>query len=469
MTPENRFANYPDLIGNDPFGHRKLILNCLNAAIEAVLPESLINSRLSVDSNEVLSISGTDQTFDLKSYDRVIVVGCGKAGGTMARTMEKVLPENIQYFGTVVVPAGASSEFRLRRIKLVEGTHPTPTEKSVRATAQILNDLSVATKNSLVICLVSGGGSALMASPAEGITLRDKINTTRLLLKSGATIEQLNCVRKHLSRVKGGQLARAANGARLVTLILSDIVGNPIESISSGPTAPDPTTFKDALEVLKEFHLEKKVPDRVLQRLKKGSRGDIAETLKPGDRIFENVSNIVIGDNSLACAAMLTMIQDRHAFSVHYLGSHWQGESRDTAANLSGLFITASEKKGASGLPLAFVWGGETTVTVRGKGKGGRNQEEALGAILKLRHSRGITVAFMGTDGIDGFSEAAGALVQSADFERAYSRGLVPETFLKNNDSNSFFRKLGASLLVTGPTGTNVDDVGVALVELDAG
>jgi len=468
VTARDRFENYYDVVKNDPLGHKRLILKSLEAAIEAVLPQNLMKDKISVKTKHFLTISGEDFDYDLREFDKVIVVGGGKASGAMAEELERRLPKEIEYSGVISILEGTSNEFHTRKITLLESSHPIPSEKSVKATTKIMQKVSQATSASLVLCLISGGGSSLMALPANGITLDDKVKTTSLLLKSGANIEKMNCVRKHLSLIKGGQLVKNANGARILSLIISDIVGNPIGSIASGPTAPDPTTFGEALSILEEHDLSDQVPTRVLRRLKDGAKGKIPETPKPRDPIFRRVTNSILGDNSVACKETINIIKKNGNFKPYYLGSDVQGESRDVATNLSSFFLMV--RKGTSeaygfAKPCAFVWGGETTVNVRGRGIGGRNQEEALSALQRLGSIDGITIAFMGTDGKDGFSDAAGAIVDSEVDRIANMKKLNPEDFLRDNDSNSFFRKVGKSLLVTGPTGTNVNDIGLALVQ----
>jgi glycerate 2-kinase len=466
-TPEALFRDYPTLTVTDPYGHKKLILDCLVFAIESVQPQNLMENRISLDSEEILRIRDTNLEFPLRSYDELIVVGAGKASGAMAVSLETLLSQKIAFSGVVIVPEGISKKYPTNRIKLLEGSHPIPSSRSVEATKEVLKLVRNATEKSLVLCLISGGGSALMTLPANGISLKDQIRTTTLLLKSGASIEKVNCVRKHLSSVKGGLLALAANGSRIISLIISDIVGNPIGSIASGPTAPDPTTFGGALQILQDYQVSKRVPNKVLRRLREGAAGRLPETPKPGNPVFSKVTNFILGDNSVACLAGIKALNKNSSMHVTYLGSSWQGESRDTAANLTGIFLAARHYQTVPGErgPKAFFWGGETTVTVRGKGRGGRNQEEALSSLIRLGDEKGITIAFVGTDGIDGFSSSAGAVIDESSNGRAQSKKLRPEAYLRNNDSNSFFRKLGKSLLVTGPTGTNVNDIGIAIVE----
>lgn len=460
-----RFQAYSKIVQEDPLGHRKTILDCLMSAVDAALPRNLMKNRLFIDSGSVLRIGGSDLVFPLKSFDKILVVGAGKASGEMTQTLEQSIFSQVDFSGAVIVPQYTAKSFVTSKVKIFEGTHPIPSLKSVKATLQVLNLLRAATPKSLVICLISGGGSALLTLPAYGVTLGDEIRTTNLLLKSGASIEKINCIRKHLSAVKGGQLAKAANGARILSLIISDIVGNPLGSIASGPTSPDPTTFRDALSTLAEYDLLRRVPARVLHHLKAGSDGKIPETLKQTDPLFKNITNFLLGDNSVACSAAIHRIKSIGKYTPYYLGSSWQGEARETAGNLTSFFLNVQKNSESFRTPCAFVWGGETTVTVRGHGKGGRNQEEALSSLIKLKEQEGLTLAFMGTDGVDGISNAAGAIVDSRSYGRAKSKKLSPDQFLKNNDSNAFFMKLGRELLITGPTGSNVNDIGFALVE----
>jgi glycerate 2-kinase len=460
------------LVGEDPFGHRSLILDSLDAGIRAVLPENLLRNSVHVNPTGILEVRKSNSSYDLRKFDRIIVVGAGKAAGAMAQCLEGMLSSSkVEFSGAVNVPQGTSGKFSTKKIELNEATHPLPSRKGVKGTLRILKALQSATSKSLVVCLISGGGSALLPLPAVGITLGEKVSTTNLLLKSGANIDKMNCVRKHLSAIKGGQLPLYANGAKILTLIISDIVGNPLENIASGPTAPDTTTFADALRILKQFTLLAKVPRPVLSRLEKGARGELKETPKPGDRLFANVENVLLGDNSDACKAIIQSLRQYGLREVAYLSSAWEGEARIIGGDLASACIEMSQEirleadsqKKSKG--SALVWGGETTVTVTGSGRGGRNQEAALGALRKVKSMPGITMSFLGTDGVDGFSDAAGALVDSIVYNRAQKLKLVIDDYLENNDSNTFFDKTGAALISTGPTGTNVNDVGIAIFQ----
>ncbi|MBI3635503.1 MAG: DUF4147 domain-containing protein, partial [Candidatus Rokubacteria bacterium] len=313
-------------------------------------------------------------TFDLRATRRIFVLGCGKAGAAMARGVEAVLGDRITE-GFVVVKDGYTAP--TERIRLAEAGHPVPDARGEAAAARLLALAESAGAGDLVLFLVSGGGSALTPVPAAAITLEEKQTATRLLLAAGATINELNAVRKHLSRFKGGQLARAAMPATVVALILSDVIGDPLDVIASGPTAPDPTTYRDALGVLDARRVRQAVPEHILRHLEAGAHGDLAETPKPGDRLFSHVANVVIGNNALIVDAAAAAAA-RLGYRPHVLGGGLEGEARDTARAL-----VADARRQAR--PACLIAGGETTVTVRGKGRGGRCQEFALAAALAMK------------------------------------------------------------------------------------
>ena len=371
------------------------------------------------------------------SRGRVLVLGCGKASGAMAAAAEEVLGDRVAG-GFVVVKDGCAVP--LGRIELAEAGHPVPDQRGLHASARLLELAHGAGEDDLVLFLVSGGGSALTPAPAPPITLAEKQEVTRLLLASGAAIGELNAVRKHLSRFKGGQLARAAWPATVVTLALSDVIGDPLDVIASGPTAPDPTTFADAADVLARRGVEGRVPASVRDRLQAGLRGDLEETPKAGDRVFNRVTNVVVGNNRL-----ITDFQTRAL----------EGEARDVARDL----VARARRLEP---PACLVAGGETTVTVRGRGTGGRCQEFALAAALELQPKDGITVLAAGTDGSDGPTDAAGAIVDAATLGRAARAGVDARAALEDNDAHRCLRSSG-DLLVTGPTRTNLLDLYVLL------
>jgi glycerate-2-kinase len=328
----------------------------------------------------------------------------------------------------------------------------------VAATRRIIDLLKGADERTLILCLISGGGSALLVEPYEGISLREKQKVTNLLLKSGATINELNTVRKHLSMVKGGRLAGIAYPASIISLIVSDVVGDSLDVIASGPTAPDSSTYSDALAVLGKCQLTDQMPAKALSILERGARGEIPETPKEGDDIFTAVQNIVVASNRGALLAAKRKAEEL-GFQTSIISSTLQGEARDAARSLAHRACTAELNR-----PFCLLSGGETTVTVRGSGLGGRNTELALAFALEIEGESGVTLLSAGTDGTDGPTDAAGAVVDSHTIGRARTINLDAKAYLDSNDSYSFFHKTG-ELLITGPTGTNVMDIQIILVE----
>jgi hydroxypyruvate reductase len=400
-----------------------------------------------------------DRTLDLGRLRRVVVVGAGKASGTMAVAAEAV------FDGTPVTGLVAVKERREplpRGVRIVESGHPIPDARGEAAAAEILRLARDAGPDDLVLCLISGGGSALTPAPVPGVTLAQKQAVTRLLLESGATINELNAVRKHLSRLKGGQLARAAHPAPVVALLLSDVIGDPLDVIASGPTAPDPTTFQDALGVLDRFGLRDRVPTPVRTHLEAGARGEVEDTPKPGDPVLASVTNVVIGNNTLVVDAAVAEAR-RLGLAPHLLTRSLQGEARDVAREFAARLEAIARSGTPVGRPACLIAGGETTVTIRGQGTGGRCQEFALALVPEVAAMRDVVVLAAGTDGSDGPTDAAGAVVDPTTLGRARAQGLDPGRLLAENDSNAFFASLG-DLVVTGPTGSNLMDVYLGVV-----
>jgi glycerate 2-kinase len=389
---------------------------------------------------------------DLDRYDRIFVVGAGKAGGTMARTAAKVLGKRI-FAGCVNVKDGDKA--RAKRIELRPCGHPVPDERGVEGTRRIADLCASAGEKDLVICLLSGGASALTPYPAPPITLAEKQQTTHLMLACGANIHELNALRKHISLFKGGQLARLAAPAKVVSLILSDVVGDNLDVIGSGPTAPDESTFATALAVLDKYSLRDRVPASVRERLERGE----GETPKPGDPVFENVENVIVGSNQKSLEAAAKAAKEL-GYRTMILASTIEGETRDVAR----MHAAIARQIRVSGQPLrppaCVISGGETTVTIRGKGKGGRNQEFALAAALDIAGLQNTLVLSVGTDGTDGPTDAAGAL---ADGDTVRRSRVSAEEALRNNDAHPFFEDL-RDLIITGSTGTNVMDLHLILV-----
>jgi hydroxypyruvate reductase len=378
----------------------------------------------------------------------------------MARALREILGDRISE-GIIVVPDGLKQP--LGPIRTIESGHPIPDERGVAGALQMLSLLeSNAQPDVLALCLISGGGSALLPCPANGITLLDKQQTTRLLLKCGASIFELNTVRKHLSKIKGGQLARAASPARIVSLILSDVVGDPLDIIASGLTAPDSSTFSDAIQILKKYEIWEKTPDSVRELLGRGIMGEQKETPKADDDCFRTVSNVLIGNNRKALEAA-SRRADSLGFHPLILSASLTGEAREIGAVFASVAKEIECSGNPIGPPACLLAGGETTVTVRGRGKGGRNQEAALAAAITIAGAKNIVVAAVGTDGADGPTDAAGAIVDTTSSERAVKAGLDPAEYLKHNDSYNLHQTTG-DLFITGPTGTNVMDILIGLV-----
>jgi glycerate 2-kinase len=385
---------------------------------------------------------------------RLLVVGAGKASGAMAAAVEEVWGDRVAD-GVVAVKDGYRAP--TRRIRIVEAGHPVPDERGARAALEVRALAESAAAEDLVLALVSGGASALTPAPTPPITLADKQAVTRLLLGAGATINELNAVRKHCSLLKGGQLARAAAPARVEALLLSDVVGDPLDVIGSGPTAPDPSTFGEALAILDRFGLRERSPRSVTERLERGARGEIPETPKPGDPLFSRVRNTVIGNNSLVVDAAAARARSL-GFKVHLVTRAFEGEASRAAERFVALARSIRAGAEPVAAPACVIAGGETTVTVRGKGRGGRCQEFALAAALLIEGMPEVAILAAGTDGTDGPTDAAGAVTDGQSAVRARGQGIDPAARLADNDSHAVFAALG-DLVVTGPTRTNLLDL----------
>jgi len=454
--------NYEKLIENGLMQKdrdaRRIALDCILLALNAVNPKKAVFNNVKLREN--LLVIGRYK-FDLTEYRNIYVLGGGKASGLMAEAIEEILGDKITS-GIINVLKGTEKMVKTKKIKINGATHPIPGEEGVNSTKAMLEIARKAGKDDLIIALISGGGSALMPCPADPVTLEDKKTVTNLLLKCGATINEINVVRKHLSEFKGGQLAKTAYPATLVNLIISDVVGDPLDIIASGPTVPDSSTFQDAYNVLKKYNLLNKIPENIKKRIQLGLSGKIEETPKPGDKIFRNVHNILIASNRTACVAAVKKARELGINSM-LLSTYIEGEARHVGAVLAGLAKEIHNYDTPIKKPAVIVCGGETTVTVVGNGKGGRNQELALGSALKISGLNGIVIASVGTDGKDGTSDAAGAIVDGQTLKRAQKLGLDATKYLANNNSYMFFKKLGDAIF-TGTTGTNVNDLIIIVV-----
>jgi glycerate-2-kinase len=394
--------------------------------------------------------------FPLKDYRRIFVIGGGKASGHMAEEVEKLLRNWITR-GLVIIPDYLQPKPKGRRIEYQTATHPIPTRKGLEAVLAMLRLVENVSRDDLVIVLVSGGGSSLMPLPVEGIGLNDEARVTSLLLKSGASIEEINTVRKHLSQIKGGRLAERLYPATALTLIISDVVGDRIDAIASGPTAPDPTTYHDSENVLKKYDLWSQIPETARTVITDGLSGSIPDTPKRNCKVFKRVHNVIVGNNRPSCLAAASVLT-KAGYRTEVLCIQISGEAREAGRILGSVARDIRDNGLPYPAPAALVAGGETTVTVRGKGRGGRNQELALAAAVKISGSEGIVVGSFATDGIDGRTDAAGAVVDGSTITRGLKLGMDPDEYLRNNDSYRYFSKLN-DLVITGPTGTNVNDI----------
>jgi len=426
------------------------------AALQAVDPGEAIRTHVWREGDR---LHVADRTYDLSQYNAVHVIGVGKAGAAMAVAVEALLGDRL-HGGHVIVKYGHGGP--VKRVTIHEAGHPIPDEAGVRATRALIDFVTGRGPGELLICLISGGGSALSPAPVQGITLAEKQEVTRQLLACGATIHEINALRKHISQIKGGQLARLVSPATLITLVLSDVVGDALDVIASGPTVPDTSTFADCLEILRKYQLLDDIPMAIRRYLEAGVSGAVPETPKPGDAVFARTQTVIIGRNLQALEAA-----SRQAAALGYhpliLSSAIEGETREVAKVHAGI----AKEVLASGHPVAapacILSGGETTVTLRGQGKGGRSQEFALAIALDIRNIPGIAALSGGTDGTDGPTDAAGAVADWTTCAHAELCGLHPRTALENNDAYPFFERLG-DLLITGPTQTNVMDVRIMLI-----
>ena len=400
-----------------------------------------------------------EQTYDLSAYEGIYLVGAGKAGAKMARAIEELLGKRLK---AGIVNVKYSHSVPLDLVRINEAGHPLPDEAGLDGTAQIIQMLLRAHKNDLVLCLISGGGSALLPCPAKGLTLKSKQQVTELLLESGAPIHEVNVVRKHLSQIKGGRLAGLAYPSTLISLVLSDVIGDHLETIASGPTVPDGSTFLDCLHIFEKYSLKGRVPSDTMRILEKGIRGEIEETPKVHNRVFRRTQNVIVGNTFLALDAAKKKADELGYYSLIH-SCNMEGETREVARVHAAIAKEILSTGSPVHRPACIISGGETTVTVRGRGLGGRNQEFALASAIVIDGLETVVVLSGGTDGVDGPTDAAGAIADGTTLRRANGMGLDAQHYLQENDSYHFFRPLG-DLLITGPTYTNVMDLHLLLV-----
>jgi glycerate 2-kinase len=434
----------------------KRVERILKAALEAVDPQIAVQRRMHRDGNQLLI---GQSSYNLEEFEHIWVIGAGKAGAPMAQAVAKILDDRLSG-GAIIVKDGyiqTDATAFAKKLHILEASHPVPDQRGLEGARQIRAILENARADDLVICLISGGGSALMVSPPESISLDDLQSLTSALLSCGATIDEINALRKHLDTLKGGGMARLANPAKVATLILSDVVSGRLDVIASGPTVPDPSTFMNAYQVLERYQLVERIPVAIKDYLQRGIAGEISETPKPGEACFQNVHNVIIGSNLTAAQAALEAAR-QDDLNALLLTTSLQGEARQVGGVLSAIARQVASTGQPIERPACLVAGGETTVTVTGNGLGGRNQELALAAVPEMADLPDVALITLATDGGDGPTDAAGAVVTGKTLHRARQAGLDPLDFLERNDAYHFFEPLG-DLLKTGPTFTNVNDL----------
>lgn len=426
-------------------------------SLQAVSPRKILSSILSIQ-NQSLRVGR--RVYPLSRFRRILVAGAGKASAAMAADLENILGSRIKV-GWVNVKYGHGR--KLKRIQIQECGHPIPDEAGVEGARKIKEGISHLREDDLLIFLISGGGSALLPCPVPEITLEEKQATTHALLQCGAAIQEINTLRKHLSLLKGGGLARIAYPATIISLILSDVIGDPLDAIASGPTVPDPTTFEDCAKILNRYELWGKIPSSVVSYIREGLARKREETLKKGDGAFKKVYNLVVANNLLAMKAA-----EKAAKALGYhtliLSSLVEGETREVAKVHAAIAKEVLLSGNPVPPPACILSGGETTVTMKGNGKGGRNQEFALAAAMEIAGWREIVILSAGTDGTDGPTDAAGAFADGQTVNRGKNKDLDPWSYLERNDSYHYFEKI-KGLFITGPTGTNVMDLRILLIK----
>ncbi len=433
-------------------------IDIFSAAVNAVQPAALLREWLTVNED---SITIARQSIPKSSIKKIYVIGAGKASAAMAAETEKILGN---YITEGLVTTKYHHALPCRRISIIEAAHPVPDENGVEAVTKTIRLLDKATKDDIIICLVSGGASALWCDLPEGITLSEMQASLEALIKSGAAIDEVNTVRKHLSTLKGGQLIRHCHGAKVFSFVISDVPGDKMDVIASGPTVADTSSFHDAYSVLEKYSILDLLPGSIRSHIDKGIHGIIDETPKPGDCIFANSYPTIIGNNAKALEAAANMAEVL-GYQVHIVDHLITGDAREEAKNLIGLALGYKGR-----IPACILQGGETTVRVTGKGKGGRNQHfvlaalKELGSLPKENLFHNITILSGGTDGTDGPTDAAGAVVDLNTLMVILKDDLSIDAYLENNDAYHFFEKSG-SLLITGPTQTNVMDIMMVILK----
>jgi len=441
---------------------RDMAQRIFQKAIAAVNPLERLKEIVRIDDNRLFLALNRDseKVFRLDAFDRIFLVGTGKASASMAQGIEKIFGNRITR-GLITTKYG--HVLPLEKTEVIECGHPIPDQNGIQGAKKMLSLLEESRSEDLVIFLLSGGGSALLPLPIDGITLEEKREVTQFLLDCGADIKEINTIRKHISQIKGGWLAKWAHPSTVIGFILSDVVGDPLDVIGSGPTVPDRSTFEEAWEILKKYDLLKEISPSVRKHFLLGKEGKVEETPKPGDAAFEKVYNYLIGSNILALRASEAEASSL-GFHTLILSSSIVGETREGARFHSAIAREVISTGNPVPRPACVISGGETTVTIKGNGLGGRNQEFALAGALEISGLEKVVLLSGGTDGTDGPTDAAGAVADHTTVSRAQSIGLDPKAHLENNNAYPFFQTLG-DLLITGPTHTNVMDVRILLVD----
>jgi len=436
---------------------KKTLEDIFMAGVKAVDPERAIQKYVRRQGNQLFV---GDCSYGLNSYRKIFLFGAGKGTAPMAKALEDILGEWLTN-GLIIVKYGHG--IPLEKTQILEAGHPIPDKAGLEATEELLKQTQECTEDDLILCVFTGGGSALLPAPTFPLTLDEKQETTHLLLECGATINEINAIRKHLSRSKGGRLAKEAYPATIVSLLLSDVIGDRLDVIASGPTVPDESTYSDCIKIIDRYKLSARLPKSVMDHFIKGAASSLLETPKPGDPVFSKVQNLIVGNNRESLLAA-----KERAISLGYntiiLSSQIEGEAREVAHVFAAIGKEISQANLPISSPACVIAGGETTVSIQGRGKGGRSQELALACAIAIDGWEGISLLSAGTDGTDGPTDAAGAFVNGATCKRARRMNSDPRDFLLTNDSYTLFASLG-DLLKTGPTRTNVMDIICMLVQ----
>jgi glycerate 2-kinase len=441
---------------------RRMAKTIFSKALSAVEPSKILKEKIRIEKDHLLikMDENSEKIFDLKSFDKIFLVGTGKASNSMAQAVEEIFGDWLTK-GLITTKYGHL--LPLKKTEIIEAGHPIPDQNGYEGAKRIKNLLKKSGPKDLVLFLLSGGGSALLPFPADGIGLKEKQEVTQLLLDCGADIKEINTIRKHISQMKGGWFAKWAYPSTVIGFILSDVVGDQLDVIGSGPTVPDPSTFEEVWEIIKKYDLLNEISPSIQKHLQLGKEGEKEETPKPGEVVFEKVYNSLIGSNILALRAA-----EKEAkflgFNTLILSSSMVGETRESALFHSAIAKEVISSGNPIPTPACILSGGETTVTIKGTGLGGRNQEFALAGAIEISGIEKVVLLSGGTDGTDGPTDATGAVADHTTVDRANSMGMDPKAYLKDNNAYPFFKKLG-DLLITGPTHTNVMDVRILLVD----